>query len=295
MPPVLTRHASKHFLPYLLERYDNVLYHTLLYMQELTTLFPDVAVLLALEPEELGGKMLFLMRTRLNRQGYQFSAGAGRMFKLSALESEMWPQTYGGQVPTPYPANKREEVSLALTEAWAWLEAQGLLVSSPDGNGSNGWRVLSRRAQKMETEKDFADYQIARLLPKEILHPKIADVVWGAFIRGEFDGAAFHAMKAVEVSVRSAAGLGDELVGVALMRKAFSPENGPLTDMESEKGERQGRMDFFAGAIGSYKNPHSHRDVNLDDPKEALEIVYLANHLLRIVDTRAQAIRGGKA
>ena len=87
----------------------------------------------------------------------------------------------------------------------------------------------------METEKDFADYRVARLLPKETLHPRIADVVWGAFIRGEFDGAAFHAMKAVEVSVRSAVGLGDELLGVALMPKAFNPENGPLTDMESEK------------------------------------------------------------
>jgi uncharacterized protein (TIGR02391 family) len=147
----------------------------------------------------------------------------------------------------------------------------------------------------MENEADFADFKIARLLPKEILHPKIADVVWGAFMRGEFDGAAFHAMKAVEVSVRSVAGLGDELVGVKLMRKAFAPENGPLTDMAAEGGERQGRVEFFAGAIGCYKNPHSHRDVNLDDPLEALEIIYLANHLLRIVDARAKSRNEGTA
>ncbi|MDO8399348.1 MAG: TIGR02391 family protein [Bradyrhizobium sp.] len=52
------------------------------------------------------------------------------------------------------------------------------------------------------------------------------------------------------------------------------------------KGERQARSDFFAGAIGSYKNSHSHRDVDLDNPDEAHELVMLANHLLRIVDQR---------
>jgi uncharacterized protein (TIGR02391 family) len=249
-------------------------------MQELTRTVPNAQILLAMEPEELGAKLLFLLRKRAGNMPQQH-------FLFSNLIGELWTRNHlPGQQP-PYSGAPQSEINLALAEAWAWLVAQGLLV--PAESGGLDWRVLSRRARRFEDETEFARYAVARMLPKESLHLRISNKAWSAFMRSEFDVAAFQAMKAVEVAVREASGLPNDLLGVKLMRKAFDPKDGPLTDMEAEEGEKDARSALFAGAIGSYKNPHSHRDVQLTDPSEAVEIIMLANHLLRIIDARAKA------
>lgn len=69
------------------------------------------------------------------------------------------------------------------------------------------------------------------------------------------------------------------------MRAAFHIEKGPLTDKTIHEGERQALSDLFAGAIGAYKNPTSHRHVSIDCT-DAVEMIMLASHLLKIVDSR---------
>ena len=69
------------------------------------------------------------------------------------------------------------------------------------------------------------------------------------------------------------------------MRKAFG-EGGPLSDAAAPKPEREALSHLFAGAIGSYKNPHSHRTVTIE-PTDAVEMIVLASHLLGIVGRRS--------
>lgn len=243
-------------------------------MNSLPELIPDIDHLLSMEVEELAAVVLLMLK-RQDRSGMVHQGN----YMSSLFQPNMGGHKYDG---------RNSEIEIAIAEAWNWLEVQGFLVAAPGTNGAAGWRIYSRRAQRMGSADDVAGYVRARWIPRDILHPRIAEKVYAAFIRSEFDVAAFQAMKAVEIYVREAGNFSAGEIGTDLMRKAFHEDNGPLTDKGAERSERQARSSLFAGAIGSYKNPHSHRDVDINGPEEALEIVLLANHLLRIVDGRVK-------
>ena len=67
---------------------------------------------------------------------------------------------------------------------------------------------------------------------------------------------------------------------------------GPLTDTAADGGEQMGARELFAGAIGFFKNPTSHRNVEYHNPTVAAEVVLLADLLMRVLDTKARTTTG---
>jgi len=234
-------------------------------------IFPSVDTILDLEPEELAPLVLRF----LNEAGSQelnihnFSLGSGQDFINWAGKD----------------LKIREEVMQRMIVAWKWLERELFIAPQP---GNVDWAFITKRGREVLESQDFETYKKGYLLPSEGLDPILVRKVKQAFIRGDYDTAVFQAFKEVEIRVRKNAILFDSDIGVNLIRKAFNPKDGVLTDKNSDSGEKQARMELFAGAIGTFKNPSSHRDINLSDPKEAADIIHLANLLLRIIESIKQ-------
>jgi uncharacterized protein (TIGR02391 family) len=150
--------------------------------------------------------------------------------------------------------------------------------------------MVITRAGRRALVEGLAPIQAARRLDVD-LHPRL-ERVKGQFLLGEYELAAFAAMREVEIRVRDLSEANTSLLGKDLMRKAFDVQSGVLTDQAADPGERQGISDLFAGSIAVFKNPVSHRQVDYDDPTEASEVVLLADLLLRLLDRSAARLTG---
>lgn len=240
----------------------------------LLSFFPKPEELLALTPEDLGGVIIELMPPLLQNG----------MFNPAALLAQVYQM-----VGPSYPPGSRRAVELAAAEAISWLVTEGLLVPDP-GQPSPGFYVPTRRARSLKTRAEVEAFRKGRILPHELLPTLFAEKVVPLFRRGDHDVAVFQAFKEVEVAVRNTAnakgaGYADSEVGTTLMRKAFHPDTGPLTDKALVAAEREAEMHLFAGAIGHAKNPTSHREVAMT-ATEAARLIVFASHLFDIVERR---------
>ncbi|HEY8460343.1 MAG TPA: TIGR02391 family protein [Blastocatellia bacterium] len=190
-----------------------------------------------------------------------------------------------------YPPAYHERLLKVLMTGWGYLEREGLIAEMPS---KAGWYFITDKGKTIRSREDLNAYRASRMLPKYLLHPVIARKVEVAFQNAEYDTAVFQALRELEVATRNASGFLPTDIGAALMRKAFDPKTGPLRDDAAIDLEKIAICDMFAGLVGSYKNPRSHRHVVLD-AAEAAEIIVFASHLLKIIDARAAKMEKASA
>jgi uncharacterized protein (TIGR02391 family) len=177
-----------------------------------------------------------------------------------------------------------------------WLDDR--LLTAPDVElratlieqlARRGWRVRADDSCLVIADPVRGVPIGASFLRASRLHPVIESEARDQFLINKPDQGVFASMKAVEIRVRKLAGLGESVIGVDLMNKAFGP-GGPLVDPSIGKGEQDGTRAFFAGAYAVLRNPTGHLQVDYQDLSEAAEGVMTASLLMRLLDRAAERL-----
>ncbi|WP_420639938.1 TIGR02391 family protein [Candidatus Poriferisocius sp.] len=105
------------------------------------------------------------------------------------------------------------------------------------------------------------------------------------FLHGHYSSAVLEAYKCLNNFVKGKSAVADK-DGAKLMNHVFSAKDPVLAVNElssrSERDEQTGYMQIFAGAMTGIRNPRAHEHGYEDDPASALELLGLANHLMRV-------------
>jgi uncharacterized protein (TIGR02391 family) len=170
-----------------------------------------------------------------------------------------------------------------LAQGWLWLENEGLICPRPD-QPTGDFYFVTEKGVRFREPRDFQSYRKGKFLPHEILDKVLLEKVYPLFISGDYDTAVFRAFKEIEVRVRQKSGMPQSAIGIDLMRMAFNPEKGFLASKDIHKAEKQALSDLYAGGIGIFKNPSSHREVKFEEAEDVAKIILFADYLLKLLE-----------
>lgn len=105
--------------------------------------------------------------------------------------------------------------------------------------------------------------------------------VHNLFCQEHYSEAVYETFKHIETIVRTKSELDDIFFGTKLMRTAFEPEKGVLSNKSLTNEEQQAQSDLFTGSIGFIKKPD---EINIIEKEKAEELLYFANYLLRLIE-----------
>lgn len=127
------------------------------------------------------------------------------------------------------------------------------------------------------------------LMPESYVHPTIIKKCFALLGNHEYESAVLQAFKAIEVSVREKIGAPADCFGERLLKKAFNPDDGILTDHKIPKAERCAFLSYVTGAFSFYRNASSHRDIDLDFTSAFKKIVVASDLLTAVEDAEINA------
>lgn len=152
-----------------------------------------------------------------------------------------------------------------------------------DNEGEEEWypTKIGFRFPEREFRRVIRDYT---LMPETYVHPDIVKKSFSLLNAKQFESAVLQGFKVIETAVRASIDAPSEEVGVKLLRRAFHPDTGLLSNASIPKAEREAFSNYIAGAFAYYRNSCSHREVEMDFVS-AFERLVVASDLLKAVES----------
>ena len=121
------------------------------------------------------------------------------------------------------------------------------------------------------------------LMPESYVHPVIVEKCFSLLSNGEYESAVIQAFKAIETTTRAKIEAPNDMFGERLLKKAFNPDEGVLTNYKLPKSERFAFLNYITGAFSYYRNSSTHRDIELDFVS-AFDRIAVASDLLKAIE-----------
>jgi hypothetical protein len=222
----------------------------------LSSLIPDPKVVLSLPVEKIGLTVLTGLNSMPIENRFTFQEVAN--------------------TADHYKPEFRDAIKKKILEAMNFLETDGLIVPA-EHNGAT-WKTVSTKGRKVNNREDIDNYNSSRILPKEFIESSLLKEIWPDFLAGNYDSAISQAFRHVEIRLReklSSKGRNAE----ELIMEAFARG---LIDPGMDEAEKVALYKLFSGANGYLRNSTTHRVMDYK-AQEAVEVILLANHLLKII------------
>ena len=189
----------------------------------------------------------------------------------------------------PFSAIERIEIRASGADTLVSRYLRGLLISigSFEWNGSDVTREFIKDpptwGPKIGAPERPESIPVDLLFDRLVTNDPLRQATRTRFRNRNFADAVEAAFKCLDNAVKEKSGLSAKS-GSDLMFTAFNEKNPVVKlnelDSTTDRSEQEGYKHLFAGAMTGIRNPRAHEHELKDDPKVALELLALANHLM---------------
>ena len=195
---------------------------------------------------------------------------------VSVRPEEIIRITIAGTYSEVHNSNPRRRLREFLRDVDAKDATDSLIIGPP------GWKA------DQNAKSNYNDLAFHQLFDYMVTNERIREVSRQRFLDGYYAEAVVEAAKCLNSATKEKSGR-TSIDGTDLMRTVFSAKS-PVLKLNafktpSERNEQQGYMDIFAGTMMGIRNPRVHEPDYTDAPQVALELLVLANHLMRKLDS----------